>query len=227
MLRLDVDVDAPPYYTVPPTTPSSGATPDRRPDLGQGLRNPWRFSFDRATGDLYIGDVGQDAREEIDSSPAGSAGGAELRLEHHRGHALLHPSRASHVPRRRRHDASRARLQPQPGLLDHRRLRLPRLRHARPARHLLLADYCSAFIRSFARGRRRADRTSGPHRRPRRPAAASAINSITSFGEDARGELYIAIRAARSSRSSPDREHLHCHWRSRGADPAAAPLSPP
>src|SRR6185503_9132194 len=46
--------------------------------IGYGLRNPWRFSFDRANGDLYIGDVGQEAFEEIDVSPAAAGAGRGL-----------------------------------------------------------------------------------------------------------------------------------------------------
>jgi len=76
LLRIDVDQSsgAPPFHGIPPTNPflSSGG-PDEA--WAKGLRNPWRFSFDRATGDLLIGDVGQDAREEIDFQPVGSPGG--------------------------------------------------------------------------------------------------------------------------------------------------------
>jgi glucose/arabinose dehydrogenase len=55
--------------------PASGARPEV---VVTGLRNPWRFSFDRATGDLWIGDVGQNTLEEIDKLPAGKIGGANM-----------------------------------------------------------------------------------------------------------------------------------------------------
>jgi len=59
---------------VPATNPNirTGAL---REIWSYGLRNPWRFSFDRLTGDLYIGDVGQNAWEEVDFRPASSKGG--------------------------------------------------------------------------------------------------------------------------------------------------------
>jgi glucose/arabinose dehydrogenase len=70
ILRVDVDQNL--GFAVPPDNPflSSG---DAAPEIWvYGLRNPWRFSFDRMTGDLYIGDVGQNDWEEIDYRPAGS-----------------------------------------------------------------------------------------------------------------------------------------------------------
>lgn len=61
-------------YAVPAGNPLANA-PDARPEIWHlGLRNPWRFSFDRATGAMWIGDVGQNAVEEIDRAPAGVGG---------------------------------------------------------------------------------------------------------------------------------------------------------
>ena len=71
-----------PPYAAPPTTPSPATAGPRR-DLRRGFRNPFRFSFDRATGDLWAGDVGQSAREEIDVVTSGR----QLRLARLRGHA--------------------------------------------------------------------------------------------------------------------------------------------
>lgn len=71
ILRIDINSGQP--YGVPPDNPDLG--PGALPEIwAYGLRNPWRFSFDRATGDMYIGDVGQNAYEEIDFQPAGVGG---------------------------------------------------------------------------------------------------------------------------------------------------------
>ncbi len=79
ILRIDVDgddfpADANRNYAIPADNPFVGATGDDE-IWAYGLRNPWRAAFDRLTGDLYVGDVGQGAREEIDVQPASSAGG--------------------------------------------------------------------------------------------------------------------------------------------------------
>lgn len=74
LLRIDVESGAVPYG-IPPTNPFLGMAAYRPEIWALGLRNPWRFSFDRLTGDLYIGDVGQGAVEEVDVQQAGSPGG--------------------------------------------------------------------------------------------------------------------------------------------------------
>ena len=74
MLRIDVESGAVPY-AVPESNPFV-ALAGYRPEIwALGLRNPWRFTFDRLNGDLWIGDVGQGSLEEIDFQPAASGGG--------------------------------------------------------------------------------------------------------------------------------------------------------
>jgi glucose/arabinose dehydrogenase len=73
MLRLDVDGGTP--YAIPSTNPFVGAGDPLDEIWAKGFRNPFRFSFDRLTGDLYVADVGQAAREEVDFQPASSGGG--------------------------------------------------------------------------------------------------------------------------------------------------------
>lgn len=100
MLRLDVDT--PPAgggggeicgavgnYTIPPDNPFVASASSCDEIWAYGLRNPWRFSFDRRTGDLWIGDVGQATTEEIDFAPAGDPGGQNYGWSCMEGHQVV------------------------------------------------------------------------------------------------------------------------------------------
>ena len=77
MMRIDVDqnIGTPPFHGIPIDNPFFGAGDPPDEIWAIGFRNPWRFSFDRVTGDLFITDVGQFTREEVNFQPAGSSGG--------------------------------------------------------------------------------------------------------------------------------------------------------
>jgi glucose/arabinose dehydrogenase len=155
--------------------------PGSRPGIvGLGLRNPWRYSFDRATGDLYIGDVGQGAVEEIDFTPRQSPG-----LENY-GWDLYEGSQRFENG------------EPGPGELVFPIFEYGRSGgnctviggfvyrgKARPAERgrYIFGDYCSGKIWSF---RVSAAKASGVR------VESFRIEGITSFGEDAAGELYAA-----------------------------------
>jgi glucose/arabinose dehydrogenase len=74
MLRIDVESE-PGSVRIPLTNPFAGSATTRPEIWALGFRNPWRFSFDRTTGDMWIGDVGQNSWEEISFQPASSSGG--------------------------------------------------------------------------------------------------------------------------------------------------------
>jgi glucose/arabinose dehydrogenase len=89
LLRINVDGGEP--YTIPSDNPFalSGGLPEI---WAYGLRNPWRFSFDRLTGDLYIGDVGQDTWEEVDYVRAGTPGGLNFGWSYYEASHPYHPN---------------------------------------------------------------------------------------------------------------------------------------
>jgi glucose/arabinose dehydrogenase len=180
ILRIDVRAGDP--YTVPADNPFVG-NPEARAEIwSYGLRNPWRFSFDRANGDLYIADVGESQREEVDVSTAADGGGRAANY----GWSVMEGSRCFRGP-----------------ACDQTGLTLPLLEYthqegcsitggyvyrgsAIPSLqgHYFYADLCGGWVRSFRdAGGTVADEASWPSLSPGGP--------VLSFGEDSAGELYI------------------------------------
>jgi hypothetical protein len=179
LLRIDVDGGDP--YAVPGDNPfvdTQGARPEV---FAFGLRNPWRFSFDRETGDLYIADVGQNRIEEV-NAVRGAGPGLNYGWNVMEGTRCFEPSEG----------CDRGGLTLPVTEYDHgdgcsvtggfvyRGPAIPDLRGT-----YLYSDYCSGFVRSFhfANGRAEGERRWSELEPP--------DNSVTSFGEDAAGELYV------------------------------------
>ncbi|HEY3370789.1 MAG TPA: PQQ-dependent sugar dehydrogenase [Prolixibacteraceae bacterium] len=90
ILRIDVNQGSP--YAIPASNPFYNSSTTKGEIWALGLRNPWRFSFDRLTGDLWIADVGQDAIEEIDFQPAGDKGGQNYGWRCYEGNKVYNDS---------------------------------------------------------------------------------------------------------------------------------------
>lgn len=90
ILRLDINSGSP--YAIPANNPFVGVSGARGEIWSYGFRNPWRFSFDRATQDMYIGDVGEGNREEIDFEPSSSVGGLNYGWRVLEGSLCFNPS---------------------------------------------------------------------------------------------------------------------------------------
>ena len=181
-------------YTSPPSNPFFGPAIGGDEVWAYGLRNPWRFSFDRLTGDLVIGDVGQNEHEEVDFQPAGFGGGANYGWNLYEGAARYSdpsgPQPSDYVPPVLTYDHVGRQLR------DHRRLRRARRRAGGARRPLPLR-------RPVRRGgalRRYSVRGAPPTMRPwaTRPTARrlrSRSMQLDSFGEDAACRLYVASRS--------------------------------
>jgi glucose/arabinose dehydrogenase len=154
-----------------------------------GLRNPWRFSFDRATGDLYIADVGQDSREEVNVSNASEGGGVGLNYgwDITEGFECHEPSSG----------CDRTGLTPPEyeythgvgcsvtGGFVYRGTRNPTMEG-----RYFFGDYCQGWVRSFFWN---GDDATNTLQHP----TLDVGTELTSFGEDERGELYLTTRDGR------------------------------
>ena len=177
MLRIDPRPDIGSPYTVPADNPFVNQG-DARPEIwAYGLRNPWRYSFDRLTGDLWIGDIGQNAREEIDYAPVGVRGSQNYgwaRLEGTRTYSGAAPSGA--VAPLTDYAKAGGNCAVTGGYV-YRGSRIPDLVGA-----YIYADRCVGTIQAL--------RQAGGRVVDQRSFSAS-VRPLTSFGQDAAGELYV------------------------------------
>ncbi len=180
ILRLDVRTTTP--YTIPADNPFAGRTGARPEVWSYGLRNPWRFSFDRANGDLYVGDVGQSAWEEIDVSPASDGAGKGLNFgwnimegKHCFGASSCDQAGLALPVLEYDHGQGCSIT----GGYVYRGAAIPDLQG-----HYFYGDYCRGWVRSI-----RID--GGTIVQNFQWPALALGNNLTSFGEDAAGELYV------------------------------------
>lgn len=176
LMRIDVDGGDP--FAIPPDNPFVGVAGARGEIWIYGLRNPWRFAFDRVSGDLHVADVGQNQWEEVSVVPA-DAGGLNL------GWDVMEGTHCFGA-----------------GSCDMTGLVLPALEYdhgqgcsvtggyvyrgasiAAAQSHYFYSDFCSGFLRSF--------RWSGGAATDQRAWDVGDLGSVLSFGEDSARELYI------------------------------------
>jgi glucose/arabinose dehydrogenase len=181
LLRIDVESGGAPY-AVPVSNPFVN-TPSVRPEIwALGLRNPWRFSFDRQTGDLYIGDVGQNAYEEVNFQPATSAGGENYGWNLMEGTHCFRSETCNQAGLTLLvAEYTHAQGCSVTGGMVYRGRRFPRLQGI-----YFYADYCSGRVWGL-----RHDGSAWQN-----AVLLETPYTITSFGEDEEGELYLTDYAA-------------------------------
>ncbi len=179
LLRLDVDGTS--GYTIPATNPFVRDTSAAPEIWAWGLRNPWRYSFDRQTGDLYVGDVGQGQWEEVDVAVAGSSGGVNYGWNVMEGKHCYNASTCNMtgltLPVLEYSHASGCAIV---GGYVYRGSAVPAL-----AGRYLYSDNCTSFVKSFRYAVGLATQLTDYS------GDVGALSGVSSFGQDARGELYV------------------------------------
>ena len=176
ILRIDVDHGDP--YAIPADNPFVSQAGARGEIWAYGLRNPWRFSFDRIGGRLYVADVGQDRFEEV-NVVVSNRGGVNYGWNVMEGSSCYNAS-----------SCTQTNLEIPPLTYDHsagcsitggyvyRGTLITQV-----VGHYFYSDYCSGFLKSF--------RYQNGQALEQKTWSIGSIGNVTSFGEDATGELYI------------------------------------
>jgi glucose/arabinose dehydrogenase len=181
LLRIDVDRAQP--FAVPSDNPFV-STPGAFPAIwAYGLRNPWRFSFDRASGDLYVGDVGQNRLEEIDVGLASRRGGENYGWNVMEGRSCFSPGSGCNqsglvLPVLQYDHGTGCSVT---GGVVYRGCRMPGF-----AGTYFYGDFCTGLIRSF--------RLQGGQATEERDHSATVgrnVSQVSSFGVDVDGEVYV------------------------------------
>lgn len=188
LLRVDVDAGTP--YAIPTDNPFVGIPGSRGEIWALGLRNPWRFSFDRTRGLLYIADVGQNSWEEIDVVPWNRPGV-------NYGWRILEGNECYNA-------ATCNRQGLEPPVIEYSHADGCSVTGGAVYRgslvsavvgHYFYSDYCSGFLRSF--------RYQNGQAVDQRSWDVGDLGSVLSFGEDAAGELYVLSGKGRVYRLEP------------------------
>lgn len=189
MLRLDVSGSG---YTIPPDNPFVGNAGERGELWNYGLRNPWRFSFDRQTNDLYIADVGQGQFEEVDVIAAGDGGGQNFGWDDMEGTHCFEDNNCAGNPALRPileydHGSGRCAIT---GGYVYRGSAIPAI-----VGRYFYADFCTGSLASLTYAGGNTVSATATYQR--------ISGNPTSFGEDGKGELYITTQSGRLLRFSP------------------------
>jgi glucose/arabinose dehydrogenase len=187
ILRIDPTARGRAPYTVPANNPFVGQAGKRGEIWMYGLRNPWRFTFDRADGDMWIGDVGQNKYEEIDYAPAGTSGtnwGWSLREGKHAFKGARPANAVDPIIETSHADGNCAII----GGYVYRGTAIPDLDGV-----YIYSDNCNPTVVGAVRAGNSISQSRD----------LTSIPNVTSFGEDPSGELYAVSRDGTVYRITP------------------------
>ena len=186
MLRIDVDSpQAPLAYGIPADNPYVSSTTNRKEIWSYGLRNPWKFSFDRIYSDMWIGDVGQNAWEEIDFEALGTVGGRNYGWRCYEGNVTTSGVSQTGCPVFSTTTAPVAVYSHSTGCSVTGGFVYRGAKHASFYGYYIYTDYCDSRMRLT---RNNYDGTFSTFDL----GTVAGTGSYVAFGEDYRGEIYMA-----------------------------------